>query len=188
MSRIGKKPISIHPGVEVAIKGKEITVKGPKGELSYKFRPEIKVEKKENEILIFPAGENQDQAGGYKEIKAFWGLTRALIANMVKGVTEGYEKKLEIVGVGYRAKTEGEKIILEVGFSHPVEIAVPRGIKVSVEKNIISISGFDKGLVGQLAAKIRSIKKPEPYKGKGIRYEGEIVRKKAGKKAVTTGG
>lgn len=177
MSRIGKKPILIPEGVEVNIEDNKVTVKGPKGELQEEVRPEIKVEEKEGKIFISPQRET-------KKTKAFWGLFRALIFNMVKGVTEGYEKKLQIEGIGYKASLEGEKLVLHVGFSHPVEIKQPQGINFLIEKNIITVSGINKELVGQVAAKIRKVRPPEPYKGKGIRYVDEVVRRKAGKKAV----
>ena len=180
MSRIGKKPILIPENVEVKIEGNKVIVKGPKGELSREIRPEIKVETKEEKIFVSPQVET-------KKTKAFWGLTRALIANMVKGATEGFEKKLEMVGLGFRASLEGENLVLQVGFTHPVKIKAPQGIKFSVEKNIITISGVDKEKVSQMAAKIRKVRPPEPYKGKGIRYLGEVVRRKVGKKAVTAG-
>ncbi len=182
MSRIGKKPIEIPANVEVLINDGEISVKGPKGELKGRIRPEIKVEKKENLIIVSPIKET-------KKTSAFWGLQRTLIANMVEGVSNGFEKKLEIRGVGYRAEMKGEDLLLKVGFSHPVIVEKVDGIKFSVEKNnLISVSGIDKELVGQVAAKIRKIRPPEPYKGKGIRYLGEEVRKKTGKKAVGTEG
>lgn len=179
MSRIGKKPILIPENVEVKIDGSRVIIKGPKGELQREVRSEIKVEKKDNQILITPAKET-------KKTKAFWGLTRTLIFNMVKGVTEGYEKKLEIQGIGYRAGLEGEDLVLQVGYSHPIKIKKQEGISFSVEKNIITVSGSDKELVGQMAAKIRKVRPPEPYKGKGIRYVGEEVRRKVGKKVVGT--
>jgi large subunit ribosomal protein L6 len=177
MSRIGKKPIEIPAGVEVSVENNLVSVKGPKGELKTDIHPEIKVEKNEKEITVSPEKET-------KKSKALWGLSRALIFNMVEGVTKGYEKKLEIQGVGYRASLEGEDLVLLVGFSHPVKVQKVEGIKFIVEKNIITVSGIDKELVGQITAKIRKIKKPEPYKGKGIRYLGEQVRRKSGKKAV----
>lgn len=180
MSRIGKKPILIPQGVEVKIERNIVTIKGPKGELSREIRPEIKVETKDNQIFLSPKIES-------KRTKAFWGLTRALLSNMIKGVTEGYEKKLEIEGLGFRASLEGEDLVLEVGFTHPVKIKARPGIKFSVEKNIITVSGADIELVGQIASQIRKVKPPEPYKGKGIRYSGEVVRRKIGKKAVTAG-
>ncbi len=179
MSRVGKKPISIPENVEVKVEGGRVTVKGSKGELSREIRPEIKVEVKDGEIIVSPQKET-------KKTQAFWGLTRALIANMVKGVTEGFEKKLEIQGIGFKASLEGEDLVLNVGFSHSVKIKALEGINFSVEKNIITVSGIDIEKVSQTAAKIRKIKPPEPYKGKGIRYLGEQVRRKLGKKAVTT--
>ncbi len=181
MSRIGKKPIEMPEGVEVKIEDNMVTVKGPKGELQKEIRPEIKVEIKDNEILVSPEKET-------KRTKAFWGLSRTLISNMIEGVTKGYEKKLEIQGVGYKANLEGEDLVLQVGFSHPTNIKKPEGIEFSVEKNIITVSGINKELVGQTAAKIRKVRKPEPYKGKGIRYLGEEVRRKPGKKVATTEG
>jgi large subunit ribosomal protein L6 len=184
MSRVGKKPILIPEGVEVKIEGNIVRIKGLKGELSREIRPEIKVEIKEDKIFVQPFSEKS----WTKQTKAFWGLTRALIFNMVEGVTAGFEKKLEIQGIGFRAAVEEEELVLNVGFSHPVKIKIPQGIKISVEKNIITISGIDKELVGQIAAKIRKVKPPEPYKGKGIRYVGEQVRRKVGKKVVGTTG
>lgn len=180
MSRIGKQPIQIPQGVEVTIKDMNVMVKGPKGELVQEIRPEIKVEIKDNEILVT---EKEDT----KKTRAFWGLSRALIANMVHGTTNGFEKQLEIQGVGYKAVMEGENLVLSVGFSHLVNIKCPEGIKFAVEKNIIIITGIDKGKVGQIAAKIRAVRPPEPYKGKGIRYKGEEVRRKAGKKVAAAG-
>ena len=177
MSRIGKKPIQIPQGVEVKIEGQKITIKGPKGELKREVRPEINVEIKDGQIFVLPQVES-------KQTKAFWGLTRALVQNMVRGVTEGYEKKLEIEGLGFRAVLEGGNLVLSLGFSHPVKIDAPPGIKFLVEKNIITVSGADKELVGQTAANIRKVKKPEPYKGKGIKYMGEVIRRKVGKKAA----
>jgi len=181
MSRIGKKPISIPEGVTVKVEGNRVSVKGPKGELEKEIRPEIKVEVKDKEVIVAPQKET-------KQTQAFWGLTRALIANMIEGVTSGFEKKLEIQGVGFRAAVEGEELVLNVGFSHPVKIKIPKEIEVLVEKSIITINGINKELVGQLAANIRKVKKPEPYKGKGIRYLGEEVRRKVGKKVATTQG
>ncbi|PIR02078.1 MAG: 50S ribosomal protein L6 [Candidatus Nealsonbacteria bacterium CG_4_9_14_0_2_um_filter_37_38] len=203
MSRIGKKPILIPENVEVKIEGQKVTIKGPKGELSQGVRPEIKVEVRDNQILVFPQIETKpstrtpheskirtgqaSQVSG-KQTKALWGLTRALIANLVKGVTEGYEKKLEISGLGYRANLDGKDLVLELGFSHPVKVACPPGIIFLIGKNIITVLGIDKQLVGQTAAKIRKAKPPEPYKDKGIKYLGEVIRRKAGKKAVGTTG
>jgi len=179
MSRVGKKPILIPENVEVKIEGQKVIIKGPKGELSREIRPEIKVEVKGNQIFVLPQKET-------KKTKAFWGLTRTLLANMIKGVTEGYEKKLEIEGLGFKALVEEEGTLkLLVGFTHPVKVKAPQDIKFLVEKNVITVSGIDKEKVGLIAAMIRKVKPPEPYKGKGIRYQGEIVRRKVGKKAAT---
>lgn len=177
MSKIGKQLIDIPAGVTVEIDGRLIIVKGPKGELKKKLPKEIKADVKEQKIIVSPASIT-------KKTNALWGLTRAIIFNLVKGVNEGFEKQLEVEGVGYRAALQGNKLILSLGFSHPVEIEAPEGISFKVEKNIITISGIDKKLVGQIAADIRAKRKPEPYKGKGIRYVGEVIRRKAGKKAV----
>ena len=187
MSRIGKKTIIIPENVEIKIESGQIIVKGSKGELKQSIPSQIKLDLRDisldtssqgKELVVSP----QDKS---KNTPALWGLFRALIFNMVRGVTEGFEKKLEIEGVGYRASLVGNKLILNVGLSHPVEIEAPAGIEFKVDKNIITVSGLDKQLVGQVAAKIRAQRKPEPYKGKGIRYLGEVIRKKAGKKAVS---
>jgi large subunit ribosomal protein L6 len=179
MSRVGKKPILIPEDVKVEIEDQEIKIRGPKGELSFEVRPEIKIEAVKRQISVSPKKQT-------KKTKALWGLTRTFLSNAIEGVTKGYEKKLEIQGIGYRASLDGKDLTLQVGFTHPVKIAAPGGINFLVEKNIITISGIDKKLVGELAAKIRKIRPPEPYKGKGIRYFGEQVKRKAGKKAVTT--
>jgi len=180
MSRVGKKPIIIPEKVEIKVEGQKVIVKGPKGEIQKEFRSEIKIEAKEGSIFVSPRVET-------KNSNALWGLSRALLFNIVKGVTEGYEKKLEIEGIGFRAGIEGSDLVLYVGFSHPVKMKAPVGINFSVEKNVITVSGIDKELVSQTSANIRKIKPPEPYKGKGIRYAGEIVRRKVGKKVVTAG-
>lgn len=179
MSRIGKKPIEIPKDVEVKIERQSVAIKGPLGELSQKIRPEIGVSVKEGKIFVYTKRET-------KESGALWGSTRALLANIIKGVTEGFEKKMEIRGVGYRANLEGDDLNLQLGFSHPVKMKRPEGIKFSIEKSIITISGIDKQLVGETAARIRRIRPPDPYKGKGVRHLGEVVRKKEGKKAVAT--
>ena len=179
MSRIGKQPITIPQGVEVKIDDKSIVVKGPKGELSMERDSRFDVEIKEGNLSLIPKRKVDDW-------RARWGLTRALISNMIEGVEKGYEKKLEIHGVGYRARLEGKDLVLELGFSHDIYVPSPPGITFVVEKNTITVSGYDKQKVGQAAAEIRGYKKPEPYKGKGIRYEGEVVRRKAGKKAAGT--
>lgn len=179
MPKVKQKTIEIPAGVEIKIDNGKVVIKGAKGELSYETRPEIKVELEKNEILISPQIDT-------KQTKAFFGLTVALLNNMLKGVVEGYERQLEIQGVGYKAVMEGKDIVMQIGFSHPVNILAPENIEFSVEKNIITVKGFDKQLVGNTAAHIRKIRPPEPYKGKGIRWVGEIVRKKVGKKAVAS--
>ena len=178
MSRIGKKPIQIVTGVKVLKTDREVKVKGPKGELSAKVHPEIGFEIKDDHIILT---RHSDQ----KEHRSLHGLWRALIQNMIIGVSEGYTKKLELVGVGYRAELKGKKLQLLVGYSHPILFAPPEDIKIETPKaTTIAVSGIDKQLVGQVAAKIRSFRLPEPYKGKGIRYEGEYIRRKAGKAAA----
>ncbi|MDD4062542.1 MAG: 50S ribosomal protein L6 [Candidatus Pacebacteria bacterium] len=180
MSRTGKKPITIPSGVEVKMDGTLISVKGPKGDLSMEVRPEIKVEITDGVLIVTPFKEN-------KKTKALWGMTRALINNMIEGVVNGYTVKLQIEGVGYRAALEGTDLVFQLGFSHPVKFSPEPGVSFAIEKNIISVTGIDKGLVTQVAAKIRKLREPEPYKGKGIRYEGEIVKRKVGKKAAGAG-
>ena len=177
MSRIGKKPIAIPSGVEVKLTGRTIEVKGPRGVLQKEIRPEILVSVEGGAVTVIPQKKT-------KKTPALWGLTRSLIANMVDGVTNGFEKKLELQGIGYKVTMEGGSLVFRVGFSHTVTAPAPSGITFVVEKNIITVVGANKELVGQTAANIRAIKKPEPYKGKGIRYVGEVVRKKAGKKAA----
>ncbi len=181
MSRVGKKPILIPAGVEVKIEGSTVKVKGPKGELQLEIRPELKIELKENNLILSLA-QTDSQAG------ALWGLYRMLVANLVEGVTKGFEKKLEIEGVGYKATLEGENLVLLVGFSHPVKLLIPQGLKVVIEKNLITVSGISKADVGQFAAIVRKVKPCEPYKGKGLKYLGEKVRRKVGKKVVATKG
>ncbi len=176
MSKIGKKAIEIPNGVTVTYgDNNKVSVKGPKGELSASFHAEINIETKDNEIIVTPKKDA-------RRLYAFWGLTRNLIANMIVGVTKGYEKQLELQGVGYKVALKGNDLDMALGFSHPVAFKAPQGIKFTVEKNIITISGIDKQQVGQVAAEIRKLRKPEPYKGKGVRYVGEKVRRKAGKK------
>ena len=177
MSRIGKKPIIVPAGVQVTLNGQHVAVKGPKGQLSLDLHGEIRAELKDGLVTVAPLGQG-------KQSMALWGLSRQLIANMVSGVSEGFSKQLELEGVGYKAGLQGENLILDVGFSHTVEIIPEPGIKFQVQKNVITISGIDKQLVGNTAAKIRKVRKVEPYKGKGIKYVGEYVRRKAGKKAV----
>lgn len=179
MSRIGKKHILIPENTEVKVKGNTVTVKGPQGELFKEFRPEIIIEIKENKIFVSPRIEN-------KQTRALWGLTRALVFNMVRGVSEGFEKKLEIEGLGFKAQVTGNDLELFIGFTHSVKIRAPENVKFTVEKNIITVSGPDLEKVSQTAAKIRKVKPAEPYKGKGIKYLGEVIRRKVGKKVVTT--
>jgi large subunit ribosomal protein L6 len=175
MSRVGKKPIEIPAGVTVTENNGHVTVKGPKGELSRTFNPDITINIEENVINISRPTDN-------KEHRALHGTTRALIANMVEGVSKGFERNLELIGVGYRAQKQGKKLVLNVGYSHPVEIEPEEGLEIEVPANTkISVKGTDKERVGALAANIRGVRPPEPYKGKGIRYEGEFVRRKEGK-------
>lgn len=175
MSRIGNMPIQVPQSVNVNIEGQKVVVKGPMGELNLEIQPQIKIEMADNQIIVKRKKEDRIS-------KSLHGLTRSLIANMVIGVEKGWEKKLELVGVGFRAQGGGDKLTLNVGFSHPVEILAPEGVKFTVTDNTkITVSGFDKILVGQIAATIRKVRPPEPYQGKGIRYAGEYVRRKAGK-------
>ena len=181
MSRIGKQPIEIPSGVDIKIDGARVTVKGPRGELSQAFNEQMKLSITDGQLLV----ERPNDEGFYRGLH---GLTRTLIANMIEGVTKGYEKTLDIVGVGYRAAMKGKDIELQVGYSHPVLVSVPEGIEFEVPTTTrIVVRGNDKAAVGEIAAKIRKVRKPEPYKGKGIRYEGEHVRKKAGKAAKAAG-
>jgi large subunit ribosomal protein L6 len=175
MSRIGRKPIPVPGGVTVAIDGATVKVSGPKGELQWQFRPEIKFEQTDGEITLTRPSDS-------KEHRALHGLSRALLANMVEGVTNGYKKTLEIVGVGYRAEKKGDTLVLTVGYSHQVQYPEPEGISLSTTSpTVVVVEGIDKAKVGQVAAEIRAVRRPEPYKGKGIRYQGEQVRRKAGK-------
>ena len=179
MSRVGKQPISIPDKVDVNIEDNTVEVEGPKGTLEFEVRSELKVEMKNDKLLVKP---DQDT----KQTNALWGTTRTRLANLVKGVQEGYEKELKIKGLGYKAQVKGDKLILEVGFSHPVELDIPEGIEFEVneDQDEIKVKGIDKNKVGQMAAEIRNIKPPEPYKGKGIRYKGEEIERKEGKRAV----
>ncbi len=179
MSRIGKKPITVPAGVEVKIDGQTVTVKGPKGTLSHTINPEISV-KLEDGVITVSRPDDEIKS------RSLHGLNRTLINNMVLGVTEGFEKKLEIQGVGYNAQMQGQNLKLSLGFSHPVIITPPEGITLSTPSAVtIVVSGTDKDLVGQVASEIRNWRRPEPYKGKGIRYAGEYVRRKAGKTGAT---
>ena len=182
MSRIGKAPIDIPPGMVVNIKGNEVTVTGPKGELSRRFNPDIKIKLDDNTLRVTRPSDG-------REHRSLHGLTRTLLANMVAGVSQGFEKELEIVGVGYRAEMSAGKLVLRVGYSHLVEILPLTGVTIAVEgANKIKVTGIDKEAVGQMAAEIRAVRPPDAYKGKGIRYAGELVRLKAGKAGKAIGG
>ena len=177
MSKIGKKPIEIPAGVTITIESQEVKVKGPKGELLFKLPREVELKLGEKELLVLPVGKS-------KRTPALWGTVRAIVANMVIGVEKGFEKKLELEGVGFKVQAQGNDLVLNLGFSHPVVFKTPEGVKIAVEKNTITVSGISLELVGQTAANIRALKKPEPYKGKGIHYVGEVIRRKAGKKVA----
>ena len=175
MSRIGRMPVAIPAGVTVTVEdGNKVTVKGPKGELTRTFAHELTIEEKDGQILV-------SRPNDLKRIKSLHGLTRTLIHNMVVGVTEGFEKKLEVNGVGYRASKSGKKLTLNLGYSHPVEMEDPEGLESVVDGNNIIVKGIDKEKVGQYAAEIRDKRRPEPYKGKGIKYADETIRRKVGK-------
>ena len=179
MSRIGKNPIIIPSGVTVTIEGQLVTVKGPKGELTHSVNPEIELLLEDSSLVV-------NRKDDSKTAKSLHGLNRTLLANMVQGVSKPFEKKLEIIGVGYRANVQGRKIVFSLGYSHPVEFDIPNGVDVTQEdekKNILTVRSIDKQAEGQVAANIREFRKPEPYKGKGIRDVGEYVRRKAGKSA-----
>jgi large subunit ribosomal protein L6 len=175
MSRIGKKPVTLPKGVDLDLQGSTVAVKGPKGELRRTLHPEMKVSMKDGAFTVErPSDDNRH--------KALHGLTRTLVQNMVEGVSKGFSKTLEIQGVGYKAEAKPYGVNLIVGYSHPVKYEAPKGIKISVENNtVVKVEGADKEVVGQVAAELRSVRPPEPYKGKGIRYQGEQVRRKAGK-------
>lgn len=181
MSRIGKKSIAVPANVTVTIEGDTVKVKGPKGEDLLRLHPNVHVSLEAGELAV--TVNNPEE----KQDRALWGLHRALLANMVRGVGQPFEKKLEMVGVGYKVALQGRKLVLEVGFSHPVEVELPEGITATVEKNVITLTGVNKQQVGEMAAQIRAIRKPEPYKGKGIKYVGEVIRRKAGKAAKAAG-
>ena len=181
MSRIGKLPVVIPAGVTVTIDGQHVTVVGPKGTLSLTVHLRVKVTQTEQALTVTVTDPE------LQSDRALWGLTRMLLANMIIGVTTGYKKQLEINGVGFKAQLTGKNLVLNLGFSHQIEYLVPEGITVTVEKNIVSISGIDKQLVGETAATIRRYKKPEPYKGKGIKYIDEVIHRKAGKVVKAAG-
>jgi len=176
VSRIGRSPVRIPSGVQVSIDGATVRVKGPKGELTRSFRPEITVREQDGQLLV-------ERPSDEPSVRALHGLTRALLNNMVVGVTAGFSKQLQVEGVGYRAEKSGNDLVLSVGYSHPVKVPPPEGISFEIDEKarLITVRGPDKERVGQVAADIRKVRKPEPYKGKGIRYVGEHVRHKAGK-------
>ena len=177
MSRIGKQTITIPEKTEVKFTEGILTVKGPLGELSKKVRSEVSIDVKDGVVVVNPVKQT-------RFAKALWGTYASHVSNMVKGVNEAFEKKLVVEGVGYRVAVEGKNIILNVGYSHPVSLELPEGIEATVEKNKIKLKGINKETVGEFAANIRAVRKPEPYKGKGIRYEDEVIRRKQGKRAV----
>lgn len=177
MSRIGKQPIILPQGVEASFNAGVLTVKGPKGTLTRKVNDEIAVNVEGGKITLAPVKETDSS-------RVLWGTFAAHVNNMVEGVTQGFTKVLEIEGVGYRAELKGKELVLSVGFSHPVALIIPEGVTATVEKGVITLSGADKEVVGQFAADVRKVKKPEPYKGKGIHYRGEYIIRKQGKKAV----
>lgn len=179
MSRIGKKPVEVPSGVKIAVNGRDVTVEGSGKKVSMTCRPEVKV-------VVDPSGKQvsvsiDESQLGSKEVRAFWGTTRALLQNMIVGVTKGYEKKLDVVGVGWSSIVKGKTLELKLGYASPVVVAIPDGLAVTVEKSIITIKGFDKQAVGQFAAAVRSKRKPEPYNGKGVKYLDETIRRKQGK-------
>lgn len=181
MSRVGKKPLIIPQGVDVTIDGQQVAVKGPKGQLSATINEMVRVamveEEGQQQVTVSVADEE------HVAQRAQWGTARSVIANLIDGVTEGFTKELEVNGVGYRVAVSGRKVVLNVGYSHPVEFALPEGVDAAVEGNKITLTGIDKQQVGEVAAQIRKVRKPEPYKGKGIKYVDEVIRRKAGKAA-----
>ena len=180
MSRIGRKPIPIPSGVKVALHEDRIEVEGPKGKLVTRLAKGVRIEKSDGELRAVPAEES-------KGLRPLWGLTRTLVANAVQGVSQGFSKQLDIVGIGYRAQVEGKKVLFSLGYSHPIEFEIPAGIEIDIEKQTrITVSGADKHQVGQVTARIRDLRKPDPYKQKGIRYVGEVLKKKAGKTGAVT--
>jgi large subunit ribosomal protein L6 len=176
MSRIGKKPVAVPAGVTVTLEGQSLMVRGPKGQLAWTVVDDIEVKYENNELSLTPRGDD-------KRARAMWGLSRSLVNNLVHGVTQGYEEVLELVGVGYRAALKGQNLSMQLGYSHDVEVPPPAGITFAVPKQTeVRVAGIDKQLVGEVAARIRRLRPPEPYKGKGVRYSGEKVRRKEGKK------
>lgn len=182
MSKIGVKPVQIKEGAKATLEGRVIKIEGPKGILTFPLPNDINVKIDETQIVVNQEGKMED-----RKVRALFGLTRAMIANLVTGVTTGFEKRLELSGVGYRAQVNGNDLVISVGFSHPVKIVPEEGIKFTVQENNIIVSGMDKALVGNIAAIIRGIKPPEPYKGKGIKYKDERIKRKVGKAAKAVG-
>lgn len=178
MSRIGRSPIPVPNGVTVTINGSDVKVKGPKGELARTIRPEIKLKQEDGKLVC-------ERSSDDRFVRSLHGLTRTLVANMVKGVTDGFTRNLEIVGVGYRASVDGKKLVMQLGYSHPIEIIPPPGVDIAVDKKAttITLTGIDKQVLGDLASDIRGRRPPEVYKGKGVKYQGEVIRRKAGKAA-----
>ena len=175
MSRIGRKPIPLPDGVKVKLQPDRVEVEGPNGKLTTRLMNGVRIEQNNGELRAVPERES-------RELAPFWGLTRTLVANAVHGVSKGFSKELDIVGIGYRAQVEGKRVLFNLGYSHPIEFDIPDGIKVEVDKQTrIKVSGVDKHLVGQVAARIRALREPDPYKQKGVRYVGEQLKKKAGK-------
>ena len=177
MSRVGKKPIPVPQGVKVAVEGNTVRVEGPKGQLSQRVPESVSVKIESNVLTV-------DRSSDHRNVRALHGLTRSLLANMVHGVKDGFERKLEIVGIGYRAQLAGKNLQLALGYSHPVIFPLPDGVQAEIERQVsITLKGADKALLGQVAAKLRALRKPDPYKGKGIKYAEEQIRRKVGKKA-----
>jgi large subunit ribosomal protein L6 len=177
MSRIGKKPIPVPQGVKIAVEGNTVRVEGPKGQLSQRVPDSVSVRIESNVLTV-------DRSSDHRNVRALHGLTRSLLANMVHGVKDGFERKLEIVGIGYRALLTGKNLLLALGYSHPVIFPLPDGVQAEIERQVsITLKGADKALLGQVAAKLRALRKPDPYKGKGIKYAEEQIRRKVGKKA-----
>lgn len=181
MSRIGRKPVPVPAGIRVALEGQKVRVEGPKGALSHSVPSALTVSVKDGELLV---GRSSD----HRSVRALHGLTRSLLANMVQGVSQGFERKLEVVGIGYRVQLQGKNLQLSLGYSHPILFPIPEGVEAEVEKQaLVTFRGADKALLGETAAKLRSLRKPDPYKGKGVKYAEEVIRRKVGKKAGGVG-
>ena len=181
MSKIGKLPIAVKDGMQISVSGQEVTISGPKGDYTYTVPSPIQVTYEDGKMIV--SQKNPEDV----TTRALFGLTRATLANILKGADEGFSKRLELTGVGYRAQVQGTDLVLSLGFSHPVKFTPPQGITFNVSENVITVSGSDKMMVGDVAAQIRKVRPPEPYKGKGIKYVGEYIRRKAGKAAKAVG-